>query len=417
MVRVTVIKSFPMRQITALSAATVLFPAIASAPVMAEGKFSLTAGALSGGFITQQDQFGFGAGHDNAFANLAYENDLGDLRYRFSLGFDSDDGEILFDDSYVEHDFGLWTLGVGAKDRHWGPSRYTSLVLSDNTRPVPGLYVSRAPSEFESPWLSWIGEWSGDILVGQLGEHTAPSNTKLLGMRLDVNPLPGLEVEFVRMVEFGGDGRDNSAKTFLKILSGLADANSIVSNQIAGLSVSYTLPNTPLRGYLQAVGEDEANNFPSCFFYVAGVELETQIAGAQSVFTIEAVDTRVELTASGFCGPNTAYRNGQYASGYSHFGATMGAPIDTEGTSITLYGEHKLRNFDLNWSVGQYDINQASLASHRLTPARVDGLLATVGATKTWDQTTVSGVIAYQGFDLTESSEGVSIGLQVSRSF
>ena len=414
MVRVTFIKSFPMRHLaTALALTTALSPALGQA----EGSFSLSAGALSGSFLTQQDHYGFGAGKDNAFATLAYEDNTGDFRYRLSLGFDNDDGDVLFDDSYIEHDFGLWTFGAGAKDRHWGPSRYTSLVLSDNTRPVPGVYVSRAPSEFESPWLSWIGEWSGDILVGQLGEHTAPSNTKLLGMRLDINPLPGFEVEFVRMVQFGGDGRDNSAETFLKILSGVADANSIVSNQLAGLSFSYTLPNTPLRGYLQAVGEDEANYFPSCFFYLAGLEYSGQIAGVSSVLTLEAVDARVERTAAGFCGPNTAYRNFQYASGYSHYGATMGAPIDTEGTSITLYGEHELRDFDLNWSVGQYDINQASLASHRLTPTHADGIMATIGASKTWDDTTVSGVIAYQGFDLTESSEGVSFGLQVSRSF
>lgn len=401
------------RLINALALTTALSPALA----MAEGSFSLSAGALSGGFLTQRDHFGFGAGQDNYFANLAYENEVGDLRYRLSLGFDSDDGEILFDDSYIEHSFGFWTFGAGAKDRHWGPSRYTSLVLSDNTRPVPGVYVSRAPSEFESPWLSWIGEWSGDILVGQLGEHTGPANTKLLGMRLDINPLPGFEVEFVRMVQFGGDGRDNSAKTFLKILSGLSDANSIVSNQVAGVGFSYSLPNTPLRGYLQAVGEDEAGYIPSCYFYLAGLEYQIQIAGAPSILTLEAVDTRVERTTAGFCGPNTAYRNGQYASGYSHYSATMGAPIDTEGTSVTLYGEHELRNFDLNWSIGQYDINQTSLASHRLTPSRADGILATVGASKTWDDTTVSGVIAYQGFNLTGASEGVSIGVNVSKTF
>ena len=325
------------RTITAIAFVSSLIPAVGFAQ---ERNFTISTGALSGGFLTQQDHFGFGADKNNHFANLAYEDNSGDFRYRLSLGFDSDDGEILFDDSYIEQDYGLWTIGVGAKDRHWGPSRYTSLVLSDNTRPVPGVYVSRAPSEFESPWLSWAGEWSGDIVVGQLGEHVGPSNTRLLGMRLDMNPLPGLEMELVRMVQFGGDGRDNSAKTFLKILSGLADANSIVSNQIAGLSFAYSLPNMPLRGYLQAVGEDEANNLPSCFFYLAGVEYAGQIAGVPSVLTIEAVDTRVKRTAAGFCGPNTAYLNGQYASGYSHYRATMGAPVDTESTSITLYGEH-----------------------------------------------------------------------------
>lgn len=414
MVRASFIMRILMqRNATALALVTALVPAVAQA----EGTFSLNAGALSGGFLTQQDHYGFGAGKENAFASLSYEQDNGNFRYRLSLGIDNDDSEVLFDHSYIEKDFGLWTIGAGAKDWHWGPSRYTSLVLSDNTRPVPGVYVSRAPSEFESPWLSWVGEWSADILVGQLGEHTGPSNTKLLGMRLDINPLPGFQVEFVRMVEFGGDGRDNSVETFLKILSGVVDANSIVSNQIAGVGFSYSLPNTPLRGYLQAVGEDEAGYLPSCFFYLAGLELQTSIAGSPSVFTLEAVDTRVERTAAGFCGPNTAYRNGQFASGYSHYGATMGAPIDTEGTSVTLYGMHELPRYDVNWSIGQYDVNQANLASHRLTPIRANGLIATLGISKSWNDTTVSGVLAYQGFDLTDSSEGISFGVQLTRNF
>jgi hypothetical protein len=95
----------------------------------------------------------------------------------------------------------------------------------------------------------------------------------------------------------------------------------------------------------------------------------------------------------------------------------MGAPIDTEGTSIALYGTHELRDLDLMWSIGQYDINQSSLSSHRLTPIRTDGLLVTLGLTKIWDEVSVSTVVAYQGFDLSESAEGISFGFKISRSF
>lgn len=385
-----------------------------------EGEFSLTTGAISGGFLTQQDQFGFGAGKDNYFANLAYEDTTGDFRYRLSLGFDSDDGNVLFDDSYVEQSFGHWTFGAGAKDQRWGPSRYASLVVSNNTRPIPGLFVSREAAQSDSRWLSWLGEWYGDVLVGQLGEHTAPEDTKFIGMRLGAEPLPGLDIEFVRMVQFGGAGRDESFETFLKLLTAFGDPNSSnQANQLAGVGISYTLPENiaPLRGYLQAVGEDASGIIPSCFMYLAGVELDTQIAGVPSVVTLEAVDTRIDTTPAGFCGPNTAYRNGFYQSGYSNFGATMGVPIDTEGTSITLYGAHELRELDLTWSVGHYDINQANLTSHRLNPTRADGVLATLGVSKTWNQTTLSGVIAYQDFDLTEAPKGVSLGVQLTHSF
>jgi hypothetical protein len=405
------------RHLTALALTTALAPAYLTAQ---EGNFSLTAGALSGGFLTQQDQFGFGAGSDNHYANLAYEDATGDFRYRLSLGFDSDDSEILFDDSYIEKSFGHWTIGTGAKDQHWGPSHHASLVLSNNTRPIPGVYVSREAAQSDSRWLSWLGEWYGDVLFGQLGEHTAPEDTKFIGMRLGLAPLPGLDIEFVRMVQFGGVGRDESASTFLKLLAAIGDPNNgSQANQLAGVGVSYTLPKhiVPLRGYFQAVGEDASGITPSCVFYLAGLELSTNIGNVPSNLTLETIDTRLETTAGGNCGPNTAYRNSQYSSGYSHFGATMGAPIDTEGTSITLYGEHKLPNIDFNWSLGKYDINQANLASHRLNPTRSEGLLATVGFTKNWDDSALSGVVAYQGFDLTESSKGVSIGIQFEQKF
>jgi hypothetical protein len=49
------------------------------APALAEGSVSFSAGALSGGFLTQQDQYGFGAGKDEYFANLAYYNEVKDL--------------------------------------------------------------------------------------------------------------------------------------------------------------------------------------------------------------------------------------------------------------------------------------------------------------------------------------------------
>ena len=401
------------RQTTALA----LFSALAPAIAQAEGSFALSAGAMSGGFLTQQDQFGFGDGEDNYFTTLAYEDTTGPIRYRASFGFDSDDAALNFDDSYIEQSYGNWTLGAGAKDRHWGPSNYTSMVLSDNARPVQGVYLSKDPSSFEAAWLDWVGDWSGDIIVGQLGEHTGPSNTKLLGMRLEIEPFDGFSAEFVRMVQFGGDGRDNSVETFLKLLSVVFDANSIQSNTIAGLGLSYQWQNLPLRTYFQAVGEDEAGFLPSCWMYLAGAEWQTEIGGHRSTFTLEVTDTTIDRTVSGFCGPNTAYRNGQYASGYSNFGKVMGSPVDTEGTSIVLYAEHDLEAFDLSWSVGQYDLNKANLASHRLSATNVSGLMATVGASKTWEDTTLSGVITYQGFDTTNASEGVSVGFQISRSF
>lgn len=378
--------------------------------------FSISFSALEGGFLTQSDHFGFTHGEDAQALTLTQRGSTDHLRYALSLGYANDMEKVILDGSYVQLEYGDWVAGVGAIDRHWGPSNYTSLILSDNSRPLKSLYLSRQPAASNARWLSWLGPWYADLIVGQLEEHTNPSNPKFLGMRVGAEPIDGLVFEVVRTAEFGGDGRDNSLESFLKLLAFTNEGLEV--NQLGGFSVSYQMPEhiAPLRMYLQAIGEDEAGGVPSCYFYLAGAEFKTDIAGIPSVLTLEGVDTRVAKSPNGFCGAGTAYNNFQITTGYRHFGDSMGAAIDSESVSLTLYGRHDFGDMDVSWSLGGYDINIEDI-NNPLTDTNEDGILATLGVTKHWGDTSLTGVLAYQSFDLNDAPEGVSFGMTLNRQF
>ena len=165
--------------------------------------------------------------------------------------------------------------------------------------------------------------------------------------------------------------------------------------------------------FVQAVGEDEAGNLPSCWFYLAGLEGRFQSGRVKSSLSLEATDTRVDFTQHGFCGPNTAYNNSHFAQGYTHSGVVLGAPIDSEGTSLVLYGEHEFAPFDPSWSIGAYRINDAAQAENRLSSIRVEGEIVSLILSRAWNHLEMDVYIAHQGFDLNSAglAQGFRLGL------
>lgn len=381
------------------------------APVQADGTvFTLSLQYIGAPFLGQRPALGF-SGDYATTASLA--GDRGPLAFELRFGIDEAYSGVLLDGSFLEYRAGSWALGVGAPERTWGPSRYSSLVLSRNARPVPGVYLRRDPQRSEWFWLSWLGPIESEFFLGVLDGHATPNNPRFLGTHIGVEPLPGLEIEVVRMAQFGGDGRDNSFDAFTDALLAAEDATGTFGNQVAGIGISKTWWENvlPLRTYAQAVGEDEAGNLPSCWFYLAGVEGRFQSGRVETSLSLEASDTRVDFTQHGFCGPNTAYSNSHFAQGYTHSGVVLGAPIDSEATSLVLYGEHEFAPFDLSWSIGAYRINDAAQAENRLSSTRVDGEIVSLLLSRSWNNLEVDAYIAHQGFDL--NSAGLARGFRV----
>lgn len=374
---------------------------------------ALSFGIASAPFLGQREMLGW---RDYGVARFAYAKRTETYGFAAAIGVESDRSKLLFDGSHVERYFGNWTLGAGAVERHWSPSRYTSLILSRNARPLASVYLAKStPTAFETPLLSWLGPWDGEVFVTAKDATAGPGDGRLFGMRLGFRPLRGLEIDLVRTAQWSG-----GARAFRDMLIG--DTNTGTSaeiNQMAGLGISYSLPDhvLPARVYLQAIGEDEAGNLPSCFMYLAGVELETALQGVPTLITLEGVDTRIATSENGFCGPDTAYNQHTYP--YTRDGTVMGAAIDSEGYALDLHVRHELPRFDLSWGLGHATINDNANPDHRLSTARVSGGRAYLGVATDWQGLQIEALLAYQGFglDTADLDNGARLAVGISRRF
>ncbi|EKF73303.1 hypothetical protein A11A3_14490 [Alcanivorax hongdengensis A-11-3] len=266
---------------------------------------------------------------------------------------DRDTQEIRADDTYLAGVVGNWQLGVGAIDRWWGPGWQSSLALSNNARPVPGLWLSRQiPYAPETPWLHWIGPWDLQLFAGQLEQNRAIPDAKLLGARFVFRPLRSLQIGLTRLAQWGGKGRPQDASAFWHALIGRDNGETSglkpgqdPSNQIAGFDFRYSMTpaGLPLGLYGQAMGEDEANGLPSKFSTLAGLDLVTAFGAGSQRYFVEATDA-VAGSLSGNKRFNTAYEHSTYQSGFRYYGRNMATSWEGDGRAITLGVQQFFRN-------------------------------------------------------------------------
>ncbi|MDH2326860.1 capsule assembly Wzi family protein [Cereibacter sp. SYSU M97828] len=403
-------------RIPALAACAICLASVAAA----EDRLSFAVGGSSSPFLGQREALGFA---ENVAATAGWDHRTDRFGFGLHLGAEDDGEGLRLDGTYAETYAGNWAFGIGAVDRHWSPSRFSSLILSGNARPFPSIYAEKREfTAFETPWLAWIGPWKAEVFLGQSDSEGNPDKTKLFGMRVQLQPLDGFEIDLVRTAQWGGDGLPENSDSFLDMLLGKSNEGpNAEANQLAGLGLSWQLPEAwaPVRLYAQAVGEDEAGGLPSCFMYLAGVEGKAQVFGTPTTVTLEGATTEISESGSGYCGPGTAYNNAFYPGGYTNHGDSMGLAIDTDSKMVQLIVEHELPQFDLHYSVAWHEINTADNPAHRLTSEATDGAVIRVGASRSYDQYRVAGEVWYQTYDLDKADldKGPGIGLTVSRSF
>lgn len=363
------------------------------------------AGGASEPTLGQRERLGFGS---KAAAGIGWTREA----QRYALGLTvsaEDDGDGLrLDHSFAEVHAGGFAFGVGAVARNWSPSRLTSLILSRNARPMPSVYVRKEEfTHFGPAWLDWAGEWNGEIFVSKADD------SDLLGMRLQLRPVEGFDIDLVRLAQYGAGGTNLG-----DALSGDTNEGPGADvNQLAGVGLSWALPTLPLRVYVQGIGEDEAGGLPSCFMYLGGVEGTGHMFGLPTTVTVEGATT--EIDGDRYCGPGTAYNNAAYPDGLTYKGDVLGLPLDTDSRMVQIAVDHELPQMDLHWGLGWHEINVTGRADHRLSAEAVEGAVARVGASRSWDGLTVGGDVTWQSYDLDRAGidRGMGVALHVSRTF
>lgn len=277
-----------------------------------------------------------------------------DFAFKLQANLTTDPGkdttESQFYGSYVAGVLGNWVLGAGAFDRWWGAGHQSSLILTNNARPVPAVFLrTKGEQQFDSPWLSWLGDWQFVSFVGQLASSRFIPEAKLTGMRFTFKPFDNLEIGLSRAMQWGGDGRSESLSAFWNSLTsqGENEVGSDSGNQLAGYDLRYSFLQRPELGmafYAQLIGEDEAGYLPAKFLAQFGIESNfTLNSGNYLNSFIEYTNT--SAGALGTENPDVAYGHSQYKTGYRHRGRVIGATYDNDakvlaaGLSISLNDE------------------------------------------------------------------------------
>jgi hypothetical protein len=336
------------------------------------------------------------------------------LSSKIALNFDKNNN-LTFDGSHIEYTHGITTLGFGSIDRQWSLSNNTSLILSPNARALKSIYL-KLDNKNEYKWLPYIPSWSFEIFNGFTEGSLNGRKSMLLGMRAILSPNESLNIELVQTSQWGGDGYSNGRSALASAL--IFDTNNSKNsniNKMAGFGISYTMHGNiiPLRIYGQAIGEDEAGNLPSCYAYLAGLEVTATKIKYPTIVNIETIDTRVDKTSNGYCGPNTMYNNSIY--NYSNYGKTMGAEIDTEGTSLGLHIRSQIsQEINIDFTTKAVVINDNNWHDHRLSSKRQKGLINMLGVTWTKNNINLNGSIYNQDFSLDKASIKNGHGISVS---
>ena len=345
--------------------------------------------------------------------NLNY--DLVNSSSQLTLNYDKENN-FNFDGSYHKYTKGIATFGVGAVFRHWSLSDHTSLILSNSARPSKSIYL-KLKNEFGYDWLPTKANWSFEVFNGFTEGSLNNNKSMLLGMRAVLSPVEGLQFELAQTSQWGGKGHSTGISALGAALAFDTNARSNKNiNKMAGFGISYKLPTIiPLRIYGQAIGEDEAGNLPSCYAYLTGLEWTNTKIKYPTTVGIEAIDTRIDKTTNGNCGPNTMYNNNTYS--YTNYGKTMGAAIDTEGTSLALYVNSQIsEKINIKFTTKSVVINDNNWSGHRLSSNRQPGFINTLSVSWIKNKIGLNGDIYNQDFDLDKGNIKNGFGFGFSSS-
>lgn len=268
-----------------------------------------------------------------------------------------DNQAYRFDGTHIDMGIGNWLLGVGAIDRWWGPGWHSSLILSHNARPTPGVYFSRAKSMApKSQWFNWIGPWHLTLFMNQLESERTIPDARFWGMRINFRPtflnrFGAFEIGLSRTAMWGGEGRPTSLSVFSDLLIGNdnvhpnnAETVTEPGNQLGGIDFSFTKTIATSAHtnryatygfYGQVIGEDESGGLPSRPMALLGANIHMAIDQSQWTLFVEASDTALDVFSSKKIF-NSAYTHSIYRSGYRYKGRTIGSQYDNDTRAISI---------------------------------------------------------------------------------
>jgi len=297
------------------------------------------------------------------------KSDMGDSwAYQLNVAYFHDpyiapgqkEDEVRLDGSYVATIYENFSIAYGYVEKWWGPGWDTSMILSTNARPSPGIMMQRNYSDpFETKWLSWMGPWTYNVFATVLDDERHITDARLLGMSVSFKPFDSLEIGLRRTAQWGGEGRPTDFSSLVDMFLGKDNCDNPAcredepGNQLGAIDLRWRLSTEhPMVIYAQIMGEDEAGYMPSRSTHQLGFTSDYIVWDIPIKYYVEYSDT--SLNFGEFY--NSAYNHGIYRSGYRYFGNTIGSTYDNDTESF-IFGAIFLLAKDKKLSVQVSDID------------------------------------------------------------
>lgn len=182
------------------------------------------------GFFAQKNRDGVQVREgNNLFFNMAGRFDSayvgGGIKPEFDLHEDGADNFRL-KSAYLLANLGKEELMFGKQGAWWGPAQNGSVLLSTNAEPLTGLKISNSVPY--SPFgMGLRGTFFISRLEADRGDFKQPY---LYGLKLDLKPVPFLEIDFAKTAIFGGKGRRQDFGIFWDSLTGSGENPSTATD-------------------------------------------------------------------------------------------------------------------------------------------------------------------------------------------
>jgi hypothetical protein len=279
------------------------------------------------------------------------------------------DNDVDLIEGYGKVGVGPFELEAGRDSLWWGPGHHGAMILSNNARPLDMVKVSN-PLPILLPWIFRVlGPIKAEWFLAQLEADRDYPHANLTGLRVNLKPLPWVELGASRVSVFGGEGM--APLDFLDYFKPLFKAGrqgeeiTNTEDQIAGFDVSVLIP-LPRNGFLRTVklyadvaGEDAGGFWPYKWGEIYGVQFN-------DILKTGRTDLRLEYAQDIVPGhPYVWYTHGVYTSGYTYEGRVIGHHMGPEARDLFVQLSHYLTN-DLIVDVA-YDRHTQGYGSETVT--------------------------------------------------
>ncbi len=246
---------------------------------------------------------------------------------------------LALDGSYLAQRWHGVELYGGEVGHWWGPGWISALSYSTNARPFPQIGIASAGTQrFKPRWLSWIGPWRAEAVVGLLDDRRIARNTLFNAFRFTFMPAKGLEIGFARSQILCGSGHSCSPIDAIDPINNPAHPSKTASEAVFDFKYSRTLAGHPVEIYTQIMNEDSSPITHSFSSYLVGGSAWFPVGPDTLRLTGEYTSSisTVDLFSFGTVGYGVSYTDSKYPDGLRYHGRAFGFSLDSDSRLASL---------------------------------------------------------------------------------